>query len=162
MKQRRRCSMLRRPRCVQRAVDLLRSRVVGVRRLGMRSKRRTTPLQTGRRDTGTSKVERLAVDIRHGPPSLFVPVHLNRSAWFCLDLATAGSLHCASVPCAAKGWIDLDALLPKLAASRHRYSLAGVLGAPPFVSQLAILATSSIPCSLGLPSSFVRPNRLAF
>jgi hypothetical protein len=41
------------------------------------------------------------------------------------------------------------------------YSLPGVFGAPPLVSQLAILATSSMPCSLGFPSSFVRPNSLA-
>jgi hypothetical protein len=41
------------------------------------------------------------------------------------------------------------------------YSLPGVLGAPPLVSQFAILATSSIPCPFGFPSSLVSPNSFA-
>src|SRR4029078_8916640 len=41
------------------------------------------------------------------------------------------------------------------------YWWPGVFCVPPFVFQLAILATSSIPCSLGLPSSLVSPNSLA-
>jgi hypothetical protein len=47
------------------------------------------------------------------------------------------------------------------AALDGRRSLPGVFGAPPLVSQLAILATCSMPCSLGFPSSFVSPNSFA-
>jgi hypothetical protein len=42
------------------------------------------------------------------------------------------------------------------------YYSVGVLGAPPRGFQLAIFEISSIPCSFGLPSSFVSPNLSAF
>src|SRR5262245_27348913 len=54
-----------------------------------------------------------------------------------------------------------NSLLLKRIKGWASYSLPGVFGAPPLVSQLAILATSSMTCSLGFPSSFVRPNSLA-